>query len=201
MSKSYELNQEFWNLQNKALPQQGSLLISDPFSQDSLFKRSVVLLTEHNHEGTIGFILNKPVEVKLNEIITSFPAFDATISIGGPVANDSLYFIHSLGSKIPNSQQITENVFWGGSFEILRLLIETNSIKKHEVRFFIGYSGWKSKQLDEELTNKYWIVTPHVPKGINLMTDSNEDIWRIAVDSMGKRLKMWRNVPENPLFN
>ncbi len=71
----------------------GNLLISAPFLND-VFKRSVILLAEHNEEGTVGFILNKPTEYKLDQIIDDFPEFDATVFLGGPVQQDSLNFIH-----------------------------------------------------------------------------------------------------------
>ncbi len=70
---------------NKQDPEQGKILLSEPFLGDRFFKRSVVLLGEHNDKGTIGFILNKPTNIKISEAIEDFPEFNAPIYFGGPV--------------------------------------------------------------------------------------------------------------------
>jgi len=75
-------------------PVQGSLLISEPFLVDSYFKRSVVLLSEHDDKGTLGFILNKPTDVTLNEAVDDFPDFKVPLYFGGPVETDTLFYIH-----------------------------------------------------------------------------------------------------------
>ena len=66
-------------------PAQGSLLVSEPFLADSFFKRSVVLLSEHDKKGTLGFILNKPTDVTVNQAVDNFPEFEAPLYFGGPV--------------------------------------------------------------------------------------------------------------------
>ena len=75
----------------------GSLLISEPLQADSFFKRSVVLVSEHDLKGTLGFILNKLTDVKLNDAVEDFPAFDAPLYFGGPVDTDTLFYIHTVG--------------------------------------------------------------------------------------------------------
>ena len=81
-------------------PGQGSLLVSEPFLLDSYFKRAVVLLSEHDSQGTLGFILNKPTDVKLNEAVDDFPEFDVPLYFGGPVETDTLFYIHTVGELI-----------------------------------------------------------------------------------------------------
>ena len=78
------------------LPKKGHLLIAEPsILGDLSFNRSVVLLAEHNEEGSVGFILNKPLSYTINDLI---PEIDAKFTIynGGPVEQDNLYFIHSI---------------------------------------------------------------------------------------------------------
>ena len=67
------LDYNFFEPENQLEPQKGRILISEPFLMDNYFKRSIVLITEHNAEGTIGFVLNKPVDVPINEIVENFP--------------------------------------------------------------------------------------------------------------------------------
>ena len=65
--------------------------------QDPYFSRAVILLCEHHDEGSIGFILNKKTEMKVNELLTAFPEFEAEIFYGGPVQTDTLHYVHNVG--------------------------------------------------------------------------------------------------------
>ncbi|MFM7725756.1 MAG: YqgE/AlgH family protein, partial [Flavobacteriales bacterium] len=70
----------------------GRLLVSEPFLMDSYFKRTVILLGEHGEDGTVGFILNKPTDLTLNDALEDFPPFDAQLYFGGPVQTDTIHF-------------------------------------------------------------------------------------------------------------
>ena len=90
-------------------PAQGSLLVSEPFLADSFFKRSVVLLSEHDKKGTLGFILNKPTDVTVNQAVDNFPDFEAPLYFGGPVETDTLFYIHTLGETLKASAGLEYN--------------------------------------------------------------------------------------------
>ncbi len=79
-----QLHYDFFQTDNNLLPQKGRILISEPFLMDNYFKRSIVLITEYSAEGTVGFVLNKPVNMKVNEIMSDFPPIDAIVALGGP---------------------------------------------------------------------------------------------------------------------
>ena len=100
---------------NPVKPKKGSLLVSEHFMLDPNFKRSVVLLTEFEKEGALGFILNQRSDLMLKDILpdstSDFPVF-----IGGPVANDTLHFIHSCYDKLNSGIEIAEGIYWGGNF-------------------------------------------------------------------------------------
>jgi putative transcriptional regulator len=72
-----QIHYDFFQTENTLLPQKGRILISEPFLMDNYFKRSIVLITEHSDEGTVGFVLNKPVNMKVNEIVSDFPEIEA----------------------------------------------------------------------------------------------------------------------------
>ena len=182
----------------KLNPGKGRLLISDPFLHEPVFKRSVILLTEHNEEGSVGFILNKPVNIKLNDAMARLPEFDSPLFYGGPVQRDSLYYIHTMGKNISDSIEIYDGLYWGGNFEALKILMETSDVKASELRFFIGYSGWGSKQLDKELKEKSWIVAP---KAENIMETAPEKLWNMLLKNLGKDYAMLANFPEYPSLN
>ena len=71
-------------------PKKGRLLISEPSMLDSNFKRSVLLLTEHNDNESIAFILNQPTKIKIHDLFEDFPSFDANVHVGGPVEKNTL---------------------------------------------------------------------------------------------------------------
>lgn len=184
---------------NNVAPQKGRVLIAEPFLNDIYFKRSIVFLTEHNEEGSIGFVLNKPVNLQIDEIINDFPSFDCNISIGGPVSTNTVHYIHTLGEAIPNSVHIYGNIFWGGNFDAMKNLINEKAVAKNQVRFFLGYSGWMPKQLDEELNQNSWLVSNIKPELI--MNHNMNEIWKDVLKALGSRYKMWINSPENPSLN
>jgi putative transcriptional regulator len=194
-----QIHYDFFQTENTLLPQKGRILISEPFLMDNYFKRSIVLLTEHTEEGSVGFVLNKPVNMKVNEIMADFPAIDAIVSLGGPVQTNTLHYIHTLGDIIPNSMKIIENVFWGGEFEVIKRLLESGSLNNENIRFFLGYSGWQSSQLDDELADNAWVVAEISPEEI--MTPMNKHFWNKTLHRLGKKYQMWSNFPENPQMN
>ncbi|MBT3243990.1 MAG: YqgE/AlgH family protein, partial [Bacteroidetes bacterium] len=122
---------------NDILPDKGRVLVSEPFLQDEYFKRSVVLITEHNDEGTLGFVLNNPINYDASDILKDFPAIDAMVGIGGPVRTDTVHYIHSMGDQIPESVHVLGSVFWGGDFEMVRMLIEAGELDGKSIRFFV----------------------------------------------------------------
>ena len=133
----------------KPLP--GRLLVSEPFMEDVNFSRTVVLLVEHNEEGSLGFVLNRKIENTLNELLDELPYCHHDIYLGGPVAHNTLHYIHRLGTKVEGSSRILEDICWGGRFEDLAELLKSGTVTDEEVAFFVGYSGWAPGQLELEL--------------------------------------------------
>ena len=82
-------------------PASGILLIADPFLKDPNFLRTVVLLCEHQTEGSFGFVLNRPIQNTLDELIPELEGHPIPVFDGGPVQKDSLHFLHQLPDEIP----------------------------------------------------------------------------------------------------
>jgi putative transcriptional regulator len=180
-------------------PEKGKLLISEPFLLDPNFKRTIILLSEHNEEGSIGFILNKPTDLKINMVLEDFPEFDASVYFGGPVQINTLQFIHRAGDIIEGSVEIQDGLYWGGSFEILKLLIETKQVEPADFRFFIGYSGWGEGQLTCEMKTNSWLVTSATND--NIFSKEPDKLWSDVLKSMGKKFAILASFPENPSVN
>ena len=184
---------------NNIKPARGKILISEPFLLDYFFKRSVVLLAEHNDEGTFGVIVNKPIKASFNEVVKDFPAFNSKVFLGGPVQSDSLFFIHTLGEEIDNSLEIIPGVYWGGDIERIREMIGLDMIKPPQIRFFVGYSGWAPKQLDEELDRNSWLVS-HI-SAHDLLNSNPSMLWSRSLRRLGKEYAHWNNFPDDPVLN
>lgn len=194
------LNYNFFEPDNRQEPQKGKVLISEPFLTDNYFKRSIVLITEHSEsEGTVGFVLNKPVDIAISEIVENFPKTNASLSLGGPVNTNTLHYIHTLGDIIPNSNRVIGNVFWGGDFEVVEKLIASGNISNSQIKFFLGYSGWSANQLEEELEQSAWLISELSPEEI--MAPMNRNYWKRHLQSKGKKYEMWSNFPEDPEMN
>jgi putative transcriptional regulator len=184
---------------NDIKPAKGKILISEPFLMDYYFKRSVVLLAEHNTEGTFGLILNKQVEIALHEVLQDFPEFDAPVYLGGPVKTDSLYFIHTLGDQLENSLEIINGLYWGGDIENVKEMITFGKITTKDIKFFVGYSGWVSKQLDAELARNSWLVASI--KARQVMEANPDRLWKDSLKKLGGDYAYWTNFPSDPVMN
>jgi len=194
-----ELNMDFFSIENNRVAKKGRILVSEPFLNDTYFRRSVVLLTEHSKEGSVGFVLNKPVELSVSGILKDFPEIDASVSIGGPVNTNTVHYIHTLGVLIPNSVQVMKNLWWGGDFDTIKELIIQGKIRKNNIRFFLGYAGWSPNQLENELSENAWVVTELDARTIMKSGDLN--LWQDTLTNLGDKYRTWVNFPENPGLN
>ncbi len=181
-------------------PTKGHLLIAEPsIIGDVSFNRSVVLLAEHNQQGSIGFILNKPLEFSLDELV---PEISKSFKVynGGPVEQDNLYFIHKIPDLITNSIEISNGIYWGGDFEKVVHLINDAVVTEDEIRFFLGYSGWELAQLETELQADSWVVLKNIYKN-NVIKKSTDALWKEKMLELGGDYMLWSNAPENPNLN
>ena len=112
----------------------GQILLAEPFMADPHFRRSAILLCEHGDEGSVGFIMNKPLDMRIDELVDPFQGFELF-----------------KGDLIEGSRKVTDGIYWGGDFEQLKALINSELIQPHDIRFFVGYSGWSERQLDDEM--------------------------------------------------
>ncbi|MFN3967862.1 YqgE/AlgH family protein [Flavobacterium sp.] len=180
--------------------QKGQLLIAEPsIIGDLSFNRSVILLADHNEEGSVGFILNKPLKYTIKDLL---PEIDAKYKIynGGPVEQDNLYFIHNVPHLIPNSIEISNGIFWGGDFELTKDLINKGLLKKKNIRFFLGYTGWDSEQLETEMQSSSWILTKNVYEN-KILGKASVHFWKEKIIELGGEYLIWSNAPENPILN
>lgn len=177
----------------------GTLLISEPYLPDPNFSRSVVLITEHTDEGTIGFVLNQKTEYQVADVMNDFGGFQAPIYVGGPVMKHTLHYLHNLGMIFKDTVQISKDLYWGGDFQQLKTAINSGKVDPSQIRFYAGYSGWMRGQLTSEIAEKAWIISDYKPQ---YLWDLNpEELWRSVLKDKGEIFKVISNFPEDPSLN
>lgn len=177
----------------------GDLLLSQPFMLDGNFRRSVVFLTEFNDEGAVGFIINRPMDIQVDQLIPEFPEFNGIAHFGGPVSTDTIHYVHRLGELLEDSQEIMDGLFWGGNYEQLKVLIEQKVITEKDIRFFVGYSGWTAGQLEGELEMGSWMKGDMDRNYI--FNFESDDMWKKAVENKGDVYTVIANISDLDLLN
>ena len=178
----------------------GDVLLAEPFMLDSNFRRSAVLLCEHsNEDGSIGFILNKKLDMNVDELIADFPEFEVPVYFGGPVATDTIHYVHNLGDLLEESRPVADGVWWGGDFEKLKFLITSGLVKPGNIRFFVGYSGWSEGQLDEEMDIGSWVIADMHPN--YLFKSRPNELWEQIMANKGNTYTVIATMPDTMTLN
>ena len=181
------------------IPKPGVILVAPPMMHDPNFRRSVVLLCEHTPEGSFGLILNRPLDVQLAEVIQGIGGLEHPLGQGGPVQTDTLHFLHTCGELVPEAIPIGNGIYWGGDFDVMKLLIETGQASAAEARFFLGYSGWSPGQLLEEIEQGGWIISSGDPRAV--FEPDPRKLWRHILRTMGGEYAILSTFPEDPRLN
>ncbi len=177
----------------------GKLLLASANMLESNFKRTVLMMCEHNEKGSLAFILNRPLEFKVCEAVSGFEEVEEVLHKGGPVQVDTVHFLHLRGDLIEDSFEILPGLFWGGDKNKLSYMLNTGVMLPSEIRFFLGYSGWSAGQLKAEFDEGAW-YTAEASQSI-VFSDVYERMWSRSVRSKGGEYQLVANSPELPGLN
>lgn len=197
---------DYFDISNQEQPTSGDILISNPIMGDPNFERSIIFLCEHSEQGSLGFVINKPAKVSLNEVVEGFDNAPLPIYVGGPVEQNTLHFLYQTDGNGPlmepleNSTQIGNEIYMGGSFEKLQELLSLYPLAEDQIKFFIGYSGWSGGQLQKEIEENSWVVVKS-PQVSNIFKNTNRVHWKDMMSQLGGRYKMMSNYPVDPRLN
>lgn len=138
--------------------QPGTILISSDSLEDPNFKNVVIFITEHNHKGSTGFVINKLFSRRFNELeefknAVAFPMYE-----GGPVDKEHLFVLHQRPDLIEKSIPITGAIYRGGNFNQVVQNINTLTLTGNDIKLFIGYCGWDENELEAEIKEGSWLV-------------------------------------------
>ena len=186
---------------NKVLPCQGGLLIAAPFLRDFHFSRSVVLVVDHNEEGSMGIVLNKNFNrlTTLNELV---PALENLPPIplykGGPVGRETLFYLHTL-SYLKDALPLGNGLYLNGDFNQMQEYILSGAPTLGVVRFFMGYAGWQKGQLKQEIEDNTWLVNNE--SKVDLLNMYLRDLWQESLFGLGGKYAIWSRYPKYPSMN
>tara|TARA_Y100001958_G_C21167223_1_gene499771 strand:- start:99 stop:677 length:579 start_codon:yes stop_codon:yes gene_type:complete len=192
------MNINFFDYNSRINLKKGYLLLAQPLLIDSYFSRSVILICDHNKNGTIGLQINKPLKRNVESIISK-PLIDQKVFLGGPV-DKNIFFLHKKNVFTNDSVKINNHLFFSKNIDYIESLILNKKIQQNQFKLFIGYSGWDSGQLEEELNKNSWIVVPKFDINIIFSKDYN-NIWKEVLNNSSKIHKMFSNYPINPRLN
>lgn len=179
-------------------PEAGKLLIAAPYLIDPNFARTVVLLCEHNHKGSVGFVLNRPTDSMMSDIMTVDYVEDFEVFEGGPVNLETLHIVHKLQHML-TGKKIAEQIYWGASFETLKNNIAEDNISPNDIKLLCGYSGWEAGQLQNEIKEGSWVVADAISELV--FNTPSRDMWRRSLASLGAEYAYMANIPLHPQMN
>jgi putative transcriptional regulator len=173
----------------------GSLLLAHPGMHDENFRRSVVLLSSHDDKGAMGVVLNRPLGKRLGQLNAEF-ALSTLASVpifqGGPVQTEQLLLC---AWRFHADQSGFQLMFGIDPQKAIELQAEEGT----HLRAFLGYAGWTGGQLENELKQNTWVVTPLVPKLMEGKPD--ETLWRAILTDINHDWKLLVDEPDDPSLN
>lgn len=188
---------DYFNFKSNNKVKKGSIIFSQPLMKDPNFQRSLIFICEHNNEGSFGYVLNEKIntqnlDLELNNVIIN------NLYLGGPVEKSYLNFVHNL-KNLSDSEEIIDDVYLGGNIDEF---IKNKNLNKNKLKykFFSGYSGWSSDQLQEEINQNSWIVVNQFNSDI-LFKNIDDKFWSVFLSEFGGKNKIFSNYPKDPSLN
>ena len=181
---------------------EGSLLIANPVLPDPNFSRTVILLCNHNDQGSFGLVINRSTQLKAPDLFSDIDilrSYNAKIYMGGPVSQSMVFYLYRSAKDVIDLDKICSGVYLGSNLETLESLYLDIGNPGENIRFYLGYSGWSGGQLDGEMEQNSWLVQNANEKLVFL--DSEELIWLKAVNSLGEKYQYLTKAPVNPQWN
>lgn len=182
----------------------GLLLVAEPFLSESYFNHSVITLVDYSpSEGALGLVMNNLSDYSLDEFIDGVDKkTNVPVYCGGPVGQDRMVFMHTLGEKLfAGSKEFAPGLYLGGDLAAAIDYVNSGYPIDGVIRFFIGYSGWDARQLDDELDSGVWAVTGAPANLSVLLSGSSDAYWHKSVRSMGEAYRAWRFFPRDVRAN
>jgi putative transcriptional regulator len=178
----------------------GTLMIASPDIEAGIFFRSVVLVCEHNPNGSFGLVINKSLDLDLpEEIIKTENLANPNIGVraGGPVQTNQMMLLHTSPTIPQQTLQVCNGVFLGGDLQFLQGVI--TDPEGPSVLLCFGYAGWGAGQLEREFLDGGWFLHPASQELI--FNTSPELLWQTILRDMGGKYATLSMIPEDLSWN
>ena len=176
----------------------GQLLVAAPKLEDPNFARTVVIVGEHNEEGALGVVLNRPSDTEVAEAVPDLADLveeGEIVHVGGPVQTSAVLVLAQFAEPEEAQQLVV------GDVGFLAVDDEEDRVATalRRARVFAGYAGWGPGQLEAELAREDWIVEPAI--GEDVFTDDPDALWSRVLERKGGQYRLLARMPVDPSVN
>ncbi|MDO9104983.1 MAG: YqgE/AlgH family protein [Methylovulum sp.] len=173
---------------NEATYLNNQFIIAMPSLADPVFSHTVTFLCQHNKDGALGIVINKPVDMKLGEIfaqmkipVTSLAAAEAPVFSGGPVQQERGFVLHTPSGEWNATLAVSDTISLTTSRDVLEAIAVGEGPEHYLVA--LGYAGWGEGQLEKEMIENAWLTTPY---GSQVLFDTPiNQRWSAAAGQIG----------------
>lgn len=180
--------------------EKGTILIATPDVESGLFFRSVILVCEHNQNGSFGLVINKKLDLDLPEEIVSIQNLSNPhigMRAGGPVQTNQMMLLHTSNKLPTQTMQVCEDVFLGGDLQFLQEAM--SDANGPEINLYFGYAGWGAGQLEREFLDGGWFLQQANSRIVFRVQP--EKMWSLLLREMGGKYASLSMIPEDLSVN
>jgi putative transcriptional regulator len=177
---------------------QGQLLVASPTMADPNFARTVIAIANHDEDGALGIVLNRPSDT---EVVEAVPELEGVVDgnevvfVGGPVQPASIVVL----AEFEDPAEAAFLVVGGIGLVSDRTGLERLDTVTARRRIFAGYAGWGPGQLESELEREDWIIEPALPEDV--FSEAPIELWAQVLDRKGGQFRLLARMPADPSVN
>ncbi|KKB96182.1 hypothetical protein SZ25_00735 [Candidatus Arcanobacter lacustris] len=168
----------------------GQLLVATPaMVHDSIFSKSVIFIVSHNHTGSIGVVVNNPINMVQSSIILNSLSKDDSVNynniqvyFGGPVEQNRGFILHTNDYKTNPIFELKNDLVLSSNIDILKDI--SIGMGPSRSLFTIGCTGWAKGQLEREISENQWLIAPF-SENIIFNNNNNSEKWNLAMKNLG----------------
>jgi len=173
---------------NQATYLTNQFIIAMPNLADPNFFHTVAFLCQHNEDGALGIVINRPTDMKLGEIfkqmdinVTALATAEIPVFAGGPVQQERGFVVHTGGGDWNATMAVSETISLTTSRDVLEAIAAGEGPEQYLIA--LGYAGWGAGQLEKEIMDNAWLNTPC---GQQVLFDTPVNLrWSAAADQIG----------------
>lgn len=180
--------------------QKGTLLIATPDIDSGIFFRGVMLVCEHNPNGSFGLLINKNLDLELPEEIINVSSMsnpNVGVRAGGPVQTNQMMLLHTSDTIADQTLEVCDGVHLGGDLQFLQDVLTDE--KGASILLCFGYAGWGAGQLEQEFLDGQWFLHPGSQK--HIFDTPPERLWQELLREMGGKYATLSMIPEDLSLN